>query len=156
MTLFFVAHLHPHRRKLLVRYLLIRDGEGCCYCHDALDRTTATLEHIIPSSKGGTSNIWNLALACRRCNNERGTDDFFDTLFYSFGLEKKELDYFRGIISNYYYMYRIHGFIAEAKSNRNLLSQEQLKATLMVLGRLLRPLSFGHRLKTCGIGCRVV
>lgn len=31
-------------------------------------RPLATLDHIIPSSKGGKSNIKNLVLACMPCN----------------------------------------------------------------------------------------
>jgi hypothetical protein len=33
---------------------------------------TATVEHMIPLSRGGTNEYWNLASACRRCNCMRG------------------------------------------------------------------------------------
>ena len=33
----------------------------------------ATLEHVIPDAKGGTNDIRNLAVACARCNREKGT-----------------------------------------------------------------------------------
>jgi len=32
----------------------------------------ATLEHVIPEAKGGTNDIVNLAVACARCNREKG------------------------------------------------------------------------------------
>lgn len=32
----------------------------------------ATLEHIIPKNHGGTDDIENLAIACARCNSEKG------------------------------------------------------------------------------------
>lgn len=33
----------------------------------------ATLEHIVPLSRGGTNDLVNLTLACGRCNSSRGT-----------------------------------------------------------------------------------
>ena len=32
----------------------------------------ATIEHIIPRHHGGTDEVENLALACARCNSEKG------------------------------------------------------------------------------------
>lgn len=32
----------------------------------------ATLEHIIPQTRGGTNALANLAVACARCNREKG------------------------------------------------------------------------------------
>jgi 5-methylcytosine-specific restriction endonuclease McrA len=34
--------------------------------------TLATIEHIFPRTHGGTDDVENLALACRRCNGEKG------------------------------------------------------------------------------------
>jgi hypothetical protein len=111
---------------------------------------TATLDHIIPSSAGGTANIWNFAVACRRCNNERGNADFFETLRF-YGADQKKIHYYNAILGNYYHVYKIHSTIAQIKSNRDLFTNEQFKAALSVLGRLIRPLSLGHRLKHCAI-----
>ena len=40
-----------------------------------LDSYTVTIEHIIPSSKGGENNIKNWALACKKCNGQHGSED---------------------------------------------------------------------------------
>jgi len=42
----------------------------------------ATIDHIVPKSRGGTSNIENLRLICRKCNNKRGNQIEKDTLYY--------------------------------------------------------------------------
>lgn len=60
-----------------------RDGEvwvgKCLHCNAhltvALDGTPisrATIEHIVPRARGGGEALENLALACARCNHEKG------------------------------------------------------------------------------------
>lgn len=44
----------------------------CAYCEERLRYETATLDHIIPLSKGGTNSIFNRALACMPCNRDKG------------------------------------------------------------------------------------
>ncbi|PSB00926.1 HNH endonuclease [Merismopedia glauca] len=45
----------------------------CEYCHspERLSANRFTFDHIIPKSLGGSDDIANLALACRRCNERR-------------------------------------------------------------------------------------
>jgi hypothetical protein len=45
----------------------------CEYCHSSerLSANRFTVEHVIPKSLGGSDEINNLALACRRCNERR-------------------------------------------------------------------------------------
>jgi len=45
----------------------------CEYCHspERLSANRFTVDHIIPRSLGGSDEIDNLALACRRCNERR-------------------------------------------------------------------------------------
>lgn len=49
----------------------------CCFCECALSFKLATVEHIVPVSRGGTSDLHNLAISCSRCNTERGTQPFW-------------------------------------------------------------------------------
>jgi HNH endonuclease len=45
---------------------------GCCeYCFSqvAFSPDPFSIEHIVPRSKGGTSDLENLAIACQGCNN---------------------------------------------------------------------------------------
>jgi hypothetical protein len=45
----------------------------CEYCHspERISTTTFTVDHLIPKSLGGSDELNNLALACRRCNERR-------------------------------------------------------------------------------------
>jgi len=46
----------------------------CGYCHtrEAISGIPLTIEHLIPSAAGGSSNQENLWLACRPCNEFKG------------------------------------------------------------------------------------
>lgn len=54
-----------------------RQQKPCCFCRRLISSATATLEHVIPLSKGGNWEIENLRLSCRTCNQERGSEEFF-------------------------------------------------------------------------------
>jgi hypothetical protein len=45
-----------------------RDGYRCQYCGKALDRYSATLDHVRPVTAGGGHDFDNLVTVCRRCN----------------------------------------------------------------------------------------
>jgi 5-methylcytosine-specific restriction endonuclease McrA len=62
------------RRKRRVRALLARDGDLCWLCGKPLDGD-ATLDHVVPRSKGGSDALANLKLAHGRCNHRRGNAD---------------------------------------------------------------------------------
>jgi 5-methylcytosine-specific restriction endonuclease McrA len=61
------------------RRLLQRDGNLCHWCkfpmsfRHALKTCSnfATLEHLVRRRDGGTNDLSNLVLACRKCNHER-------------------------------------------------------------------------------------
>jgi hypothetical protein len=38
----------------------------------------ATVEHLVPASKGGTYHTENIIITCRTCNNSRGSTDWID------------------------------------------------------------------------------
>lgn len=49
--------------------ILKRDHHTCQYCGSFKN---LTVDHIIPTSKGGTDNWTNLVAACRSCNEKKG------------------------------------------------------------------------------------
>ena len=53
-------------------------GHRCCYCGIPLidaprQQNSATLEHVIPEAAGGWDGDINLVVACKFCNEGRGT-----------------------------------------------------------------------------------
>lgn len=71
-----------------------RSTSKCCFCRRILTINIATLEHVIPISKGGQWHINNLKLSCQNCNNKRANRDFEEY--------KRELKEFYDKCHNYY------------------------------------------------------
>ncbi len=62
------------RRETLYR-MLAKKHRGivpCYVCGQHVSENVATLEHIIPLSKGGTDEMANLSISHYTCNNRRG------------------------------------------------------------------------------------
>lgn len=72
------------QRIQLFETIFARDGGRCAYCGvethrlgKGLSRSPrlATLDHVVPRSRGGPLKAANLVLACQACNNQRGIMD---------------------------------------------------------------------------------
>lgn len=44
----------------------------CYYCEAGVSLRRSTLDHKIPRSRGGPGEPWNLVVACRSCNSDKG------------------------------------------------------------------------------------
>jgi 5-methylcytosine-specific restriction endonuclease McrA len=44
------------------------------------DPKEATLDHIVPSCRGGSNKVSNIIMCCRKCNEERGHAEFEEYL----------------------------------------------------------------------------
>lgn len=59
--------------KALLKIVLWRDADGRCYlCGEPVDPEDFHLEHVMPTSRGGTSELSNLRIAHPRCNLSKG------------------------------------------------------------------------------------
>ena len=55
----------------LREYLLLKYGHRCVYCKKE-DRVLE-IEHLTPKSRGGSNRVGNLAIACKQCNQRKGS-----------------------------------------------------------------------------------
>jgi hypothetical protein len=64
--------IFPGYRRTLVKVedfvALAEKGTECVYC----GRPADTYDHVLPISRGGTSEVANVVPACRRCNSAKG------------------------------------------------------------------------------------
>ena len=58
-----------HRRKITRRAVFARDGWTCQYCGS---RSSLTVDHVVPRSKGGSSTWDNIVASCAPCNRRKG------------------------------------------------------------------------------------
>lgn len=67
------VNIRQQRRDTLFA-MATKKGKQClCFvCKKPVDKSQATLEHILPLSKGGTDEMSNLAISHKLCNNRRG------------------------------------------------------------------------------------
>jgi 5-methylcytosine-specific restriction endonuclease McrA len=72
--------------KMKRRIVLFRDRGRCRYCLDKLTSKTFTVDHVLPSSAGGTNAFANLVACCKYCNKYKGntypvTTEMRDTMW---------------------------------------------------------------------------
>ena len=59
--------LSPSRKNIFKR-----DDYICQYCFCKLEYTNATVDHVIPRSKGGRHEWQNVVTSCLKCNRKKG------------------------------------------------------------------------------------
>lgn len=64
----------PHHMALPVsrRTILARDNFTCQYCGDTPGRAQLTIDHVLPTSRGGPNDWDNVVTACLACNQRKG------------------------------------------------------------------------------------
>lgn len=54
--------------------VFLRDGYQCQYCGTHLEKKDCTLDHVLPTSKGGVTAWENSVTACSPCNANKGNN----------------------------------------------------------------------------------
>jgi 5-methylcytosine-specific restriction endonuclease McrA len=72
----FVGRSESRKRRDLMRHLLRKHAGLCAICREPVslrlgDRNYATVDHVIPVSKGGRDAPDNWQLACMPCNQAK-------------------------------------------------------------------------------------
>ena len=68
-VIFDEEHKRPYIPRDIVGFVYMRDGGRCRECGSTKN---LQLDHIIPFSKGGSSELENLQLLCKECNLKKG------------------------------------------------------------------------------------
>lgn len=59
--------------------LFLRDSGACQYCERKLAREEATVDHVVPRSKGGQTSWDNCVICCAECNTKKGNKFLSET-----------------------------------------------------------------------------
>jgi len=54
------------------RKVFERDGNKCGYCDKTLTSANRTIDHVIPTSRGGRNSYDNVVACCGACNSKKG------------------------------------------------------------------------------------
>lgn len=72
-----------------IKALRVIQRGDCAFCGRPMEGHE-TIEHLIPVSKGGKNDWWNVVLCCKHCNSQKGAQELID---YSFKIcEPKIVD----------------------------------------------------------------
>jgi 5-methylcytosine-specific restriction endonuclease McrA len=63
---------HSATVKFSRKNIFLRDDYTCQYCGKRHDAKGLTCDHIIPRSRGGTTEWTNIVTSCIRCNRKKG------------------------------------------------------------------------------------
>lgn len=79
--------------------LYIRDLYTCQYCDTVYTRRELTLDHVVPLSRGGTTEWTNIVAACMPCNTTKGNKQLmkptrtpYEPDYYELVAKRKQLD----------------------------------------------------------------
>lgn len=64
----------------------------CHYCDKPVFGDDVTVDHRIPSSRGGPDEDWNYAIACKECNNDKG--DMTEEEYMAFKKEHRSRSFY--------------------------------------------------------------
>ena len=53
--------------------IILRDENQCQYCRAHFKEADLTIDHVIPRSKGGKNEWYNVVAACKPCNQKKGS-----------------------------------------------------------------------------------
>lgn len=67
-----IAICDPHPSRKEVDALWAYFDSQCAYCRKPLDRASRVghMDHLIPTTEGGSNSIFNHALSCGKCNGD--------------------------------------------------------------------------------------
>lgn len=67
-------YIKKNRRANFSRFnVVLRDDFKCQYCSETVSKASATMDHVIPISKGGKTNWGNIVASCGPCNSKKGS-----------------------------------------------------------------------------------
>jgi 5-methylcytosine-specific restriction endonuclease McrA len=63
-----IRMIYKNRVPYSKKNIMVRDGYKCVYCGS---KDELTIDHMVPSSRGGKTSFENCVTACRSCNNKK-------------------------------------------------------------------------------------
>lgn len=83
---------HRNRNKTSPTQSFIPNNTRCVYCGVLLNDKNATIDHVIPLSRGGTNTKGNKVYACVKCNSSKADMLLSEWYAKKFGVNLKKVN----------------------------------------------------------------
>ena len=80
----------PEAKRLWRKAIKEHFGSTCVYCGNYYEIDQLTLDHVHPKCKGGPTTTSNLVACCKRCNTDKGSNNWLDWMRSTFGITTRE------------------------------------------------------------------
>lgn len=80
----------PEAKRLWRRAIKEHFNCQCVYCGNHYDLSELTIDHVHPKTLGGEDIASNLVPACRRCNQQKGSNNWLEFMRATFGTTTRE------------------------------------------------------------------
>ena len=80
-----IAMTSPEAKRLWRRAIKEKFNCKCVYCGQTYEQSELTLDHVKPRSRGGEDITSNVVSACRRCNQDKGSQNWLSYMRATFG-----------------------------------------------------------------------
>ena len=74
-----IRMIYKHKVPYSKKNIHIRDNYKCVYCGSTKE---LTIDHVIPTSKGGKTSFENCVAACKDCNHKKGSRTPYEANMY--------------------------------------------------------------------------
>lgn len=72
------SYQFKNQKSQIKRKLLKESNYKCNYCDKEITLDKATIDHIVPKSRGGGNGWGNLAVCCQSCNSSKYVKTLFE------------------------------------------------------------------------------
>ena len=76
----------PEAKRMWRRAIKEHFNCQCVYCGETYELNELTLDHVIPRFNGGQTITRNLVPSCRKCNQNKGTNNWLTWMRQTFGI----------------------------------------------------------------------
>lgn len=146
-------------KKVLKTYIYERDEKKCYFCEKPLAFHQISLDHYLPKSKGGTDDVFNIVLSCKKCNKYKKSTvpkDYKDVILALFKQAVKD----RKITVSRLKLQEIEGYIEEVHKIEEILDcvvfQSDNKRFYVKNNKITKLVAIGNyereRLQVRGVG----
>jgi 5-methylcytosine-specific restriction endonuclease McrA len=80
----------PEAKRMWRRAIKEHFNCQCVYCGETYELNELTLDHVIPRFNGGQTITRNLVPSCRKCNQNKGTNNWLTWMRKTFGITPRE------------------------------------------------------------------